>query len=375
MGWCTTSDLDQFTAAAGGYLRTRAAENTLLLSAVYAAGASGRTRAANGHDAGATAPGLLFGWWEPPDGGPPRGAFLHDPAAPLLMSSSVPEIAAALAATLTKMNRQVYGVDAPSDAADAFAAAWSQRAGTIAKVHRHCNIYRVASPGLAGPGMPGPAGRLRVAAVDDFALLAGWLAAFAAETAERIGSPTELAAELIGYGGAALWEVPQRPPRLRDAAQFLVIPHRREAAASGEAAYQPVALAALTRPVAGSVRITMVYTPQERRRSGYAAAATRAVSRALLASPVPGAPGAPGEPGAPGLLGGPAVRGRVTEVVMITDSNRPDRWGSRLGYQLVSERTVLRFGPMTGPLPRLPGAGRAPRLPTGPLPRLPRLRH
>lgn len=383
MGWCTTSDLDRFTAAAGGYLRLRAAENTLLLTAAQAAGAGWHTRAADGGDGRSSAPGLLYGWWEPPDGGAPRGAFVHDPAAPLLMSSSVPEIAAALAATLTKMNRQVYGVDAPSETADAFAAAWSQRAGTVAKVHRHWNIYRQTGPGLAGlgaagPGLTGPAGQLRVATVHDFALLASWLAAFAAETAERIGSPADLAAELIGYGGAVLWEVPQRPARLRDGAHYLVIPHRRDAGPADEPVPQPVALAALTRPVAGSVRISMVYTPQERRRSGYATAATLAVSRALLASVPPGAPGTPTEPGAPGtpgLLGGPAVRGRVTEVVMITDRGRPDRWGSRLGYQLVSERTVLRFGPVTGPLPRLPGAGRAPRLPTGPLPRPPRLRH
>ena len=64
----------------------------------------------------------------------------------------------------------------------------------------------------------------------------------------------------------------------------------------------------------------------------------------------------------------------VNEVVMITDRNRPDRWGGRFGYQLVSERAVLRFGPVTGPMPRTQPSGAMPRLPTGPLPRLPRLR-
>ena len=34
---------------------------------------------------------------------------------------------------------------------------------------------------------------------------------------------------------------------------------------------------------------------------------------------------------------------------MITDKNRPDRWGGRFGYQLVSERAVLRFGPVDRP--------------------------
>jgi hypothetical protein len=62
------------------------------------------------------------------------------------------------------------------------------------------------------------------------------------------------------------------------------------------------------------------------------------------------------------------------EIVMITDRIRPNQWATRLGYQLVSERAVLRFGPVTGALPRVPRTGPMPRLPTGPLPRLPRLR-
>ena len=89
---------------------------------------------------------MLFGWWEPPDGGEPRGAFVHDPAAPLLISGRAPEMAAALAATLAKMGRQVFGVDAPTEVADAFAAAWSQRAGTAVRAHRNCRVYRLATP-------------------------------------------------------------------------------------------------------------------------------------------------------------------------------------------------------------------------------------
>ncbi|HEY1823857.1 MAG TPA: hypothetical protein VGG83_28455, partial [Trebonia sp.] len=132
MGWCTTSDQERFAAAASGYLRSRAAENTLLLSAAQAArsGTAGWRTPAAGREPAAAGPGLLFGWWEPPDGGEPRGAFVHDPAVPLLISGRAPEMAAALAGTLARMGRQVSGVDAPTEAADAFAAAWSQRAGT-----------------------------------------------------------------------------------------------------------------------------------------------------------------------------------------------------------------------------------------------------
>ena len=79
-----------------------------------------------------------------------------------------------------------------------------------------------------------------------------------------------------------------------------------------------------------------MYTPPEQRRNGYAAALTRAVSRAELAH-------------------------EASEVVMIVDGTRPQRQASRLGYELIGERTVLRFGPPTGPMPRIA---------TGPMPRI-----
>jgi predicted GNAT family acetyltransferase len=92
----------------------------------------------------------------------------------------------------------------------------------------------------------------------------------------------------------------------------------------------------VTRPVMRTVRITMMYTPPEHRHNGYAVAVTLAVSHAELAR-------------------------RASEVVLITDSNRPHRQAAQLGYELIGERAVLRFGPATGSIPRLP---------SGPLPRL-----
>ncbi len=384
MGWCTTVDLDRFAAAAVGYLRSRAAENTLLLSA-----------AQDARDARPGSGGLLFGWWEPPDGGEPRGAFVHDPAAPLLISGRAPEIGAALAATLAKMGRQVTGVDAPTEVADAFAAAWSRRAGTTVRAHRNCRVYRLAGAPRGTPplGTPVPegaaAGRLRTATADDLALLAAWLRAYATESNERIGSPFDMAARLIDYGGAVFWEVQQKPSRFRDAAHHLPLPYDREPVSHEDAAPQPVAMATLTRPVAGTVRIGIVFVPPERRRGGYATAMTLAVSRAVLTNAGLTNTGltntgltntgltntGPTGTGSDGATAHPlgAGSGHVSEVVMITDKGRSDRWGSRLGYQLVGERAVLRFGPGTGPMPRARPSGAMPRLPTGPLPRLPRL--
>src|SRR6202000_3074102 len=211
MGWCTTFDLDKFAAAAGGYLRSRAAENTLLLSAAQAAkdgqdgqaGRAGCPPRGGGQRREATGPGVLFGWWEPPDGGEPRGAFVHDPSAPLLISGKAPEMGAALAATLAKLNRHVFRVDAPTEVADAFAAAWSQRAGTTVRPHRNSRVYRLTSA-AEGIERPGPAGRLRYARPQDRALLADWLTAFAVEATERLGSPGDLGGGPLSYRAAGL---------------------------------------------------------------------------------------------------------------------------------------------------------------------------
>ncbi len=177
MGWCTTSDLDEFAAAAEGYLRSRTAENTMLLSTALAV-RSGRPAQVVGQPSGRGATvggagsesGMLYGWWEPPDGSGARGAFIHDPAVPLLIAGRAPEMAAVLAGTLSKLGRHVSGVDAPIEAADAFAAAWSQRERSTIRVHRQFRVYRLTAAAVAaaaapvGPGAwpppqtPGPAG-------------------------------------------------------------------------------------------------------------------------------------------------------------------------------------------------------------------------
>jgi alkylhydroperoxidase family enzyme len=326
MGWCMTSDLDRFYEAAGGYLRSRAAENTILLSAAQNAQNARNAQAPQAAQT-AQAPqaaqagnaGLLFGWWDPPEGSGPRAAFLHDEAAPLLVAGRAPETAAALAAALSRTGRAVRGVDAPASAADAFAAAWSQRVGVGVQVHSRSRVYRLAGP---APYQMGPAGRYRVATRADRPLLVKWLTAFGTEVGELAGAPEADADDLLSFGGAAFWEADGRP----------------------------VAMATTTRPVVGTVRISIVYTPPEQRHTGYATAVMLAASRAVLA--------------------GPSAAGSVSEVVLITDTTSPDRQASRLGYQLIGERTVLRFGPATGPIPRI-ATGPMARVTTGPLPRIP----
>jgi hypothetical protein len=284
LGWLTTTDPDDFRAVAGGYLRSRDGEGTLLLRA--ARGVRGERP--------------LYGWWASPSGAEVRGAFLHDPPAPLLIVGRVPEFAAALAAALHHARRPVIGVDATPEAADAFAAAWTQRTGMAARLHRHVKVYRMT--GAAPPG-DGPAGLARLATARDRALLVEWLRACGTETGNVSQSPEDLADDLLSYQGAVFWET------------------------DGEV----VALAGLTRPVEHAVRIAIVYTPYPVRHRGYAAAAAVAASRVALSRP------------------------DVSEVLLISDRPSPVRRAQGLGYELASDRVQLSFGPPSGPMPRLTG--------------------
>jgi len=300
MGWCTTSNLNDFLAAAGDYLRARSAENTLLLTAAESLRAAGQQPQ-----------GTLFGWWEPRAGGV-RGAFLHAPPGPVVLAGRAPEAAAALAGTLTR--RPVRGVDASADVADAFAAAWRQRTGLSVRVHQHSRMYRLTG---SAPEYPGPPGRARAATAADRELLVAWLRAFGRESRELVGTPETAADDLLGHSGAAFWQNDD----------------------------WPVSMATVTRPVAGTVRVAIVYTPPGLRHHGYAAAVTIAVSRAALAA-------------------------GAREVLLITNLRSPAGNALRMGYQPIGERVVLSFGPPTGPQPRYQ-TGPLPRLPTGPLPHYP----
>jgi GNAT superfamily N-acetyltransferase len=305
MGWYTTAELDKFLTATGDYLREHAADNFTLLSAAQDARNAGTTKPET--TGGRADP--LYGWWAPQDGVEPRGAFLNDSSGRLIIAGRAPEPAAALAATLARAGRTgwaVSGVDAPSAAADAFAAAWSQRSGMAVKVHRTSQVFR-----LAGPihDYAAPVGRARPATWADRDVLVAWMRAMSNEVGNLGVAPEASADDLLGYEGAVLWE-------------------------AGDA---PVAMAIVTRPVAEVVRVTTVYTPPQHRGRGYAMAVLIAVSRAALV-------------------------GRAREVVVLVDRLRPLRRALRLGFELAGERSLLSFGPPTGPLPV--------QRPSGPMPRI-----
>jgi ribosomal protein S18 acetylase RimI-like enzyme len=283
MGWCTTHNQDEFTAAAGSYLASRPVENTLLLAAL---------------DERSARADALFGWLDR-DGGI-RGAFIHRPPKPVLTGGMAPEAAAALADTLARMSVPVRGIDAAAPAADAFATAWRRRTGEPGQVRSHSRVYQLTDANADQRGEPGQA---RPATRADREVVADWLTSFGTEVGDLSGAAGSSADDLLSRGGVMLWEMPGGVP---------------------------VAMAVVTPPLAGVVRITSLYTPRELRHRGYASAVLAAACRTVRAK-------------------------GASEVLLITDASSAlnGNLRRRLGCEPAGDRLTLYFTAPTGPMAAL----------------------
>jgi GNAT superfamily N-acetyltransferase len=279
MTWTTTDNADEFVATAGAFLRSRAAENTVLLTVTETLRSHGR-RAYGEADP-------LFGWWQPADG-TIDGAFLQTPPHPMLLAPAPDAAVTALAGTLATIGRTLPGINASGAAAEAFATEWRRHTGATAEIARRSRLYRLGELVEPRPPVPGTA---RLADAGDRDLLLGWYESFMAEVGETLHNVVQLVDDGIDHG-VLLWEVDG----------------------------VPVAMAGRTAAVAGVVRVAPVYTPAGLRRRGYGGAATAAVSRAAL------------DAGATDVV-------LFTDLANPTSN----ALYQRLGYRPVQDRTVLSF--------------------------------
>jgi predicted GNAT family acetyltransferase len=182
-------------------------------------------------------------------------------------------------------------VNAHPPVAEAFAQAWRQAHGGQARVHVNQRLYRLGE--LSWPD-PAPDGAARIAAEPDLPLLAGWFRAFAFEVHDMAQGRDQTAdvRDRVSFGGVTVWQARGRP----------------------------VAIASVTRLVAGMARVGPVYTPPEFRGRGYGSAVTAAASQRLL------------DAGA-------------DDVLLYTDLANPvsNSIYQRLGYRAVEDRIVLEF--------------------------------
>jgi GNAT superfamily N-acetyltransferase len=279
--WTTTADPEAFAAAAGAFLHADPAGNSVVLTVV-------ETMRERGGFPAAEADGVL-GWWQA-EGEPVTGAFMHTAPYPVYVAAMPAEAVPALVDLLARDDAVVPGVNGDRAATDAFAAAWSERTGARAQVHRRMRLHRLAA--LVDPE-PAPPGRAVVGGPEHRDVLVAWYEAFAAEIEEPQRDVRPQVDDRIAYGGAFLW--------LRDDGA-------------------PVSLAGRTRLVAGQARIAPVYTPPEHRGHGYAAGATAAATRGAL------------EAGA-------------REVLLFTDLANPtsNALYRRLGFEPLEDRVLLAF--------------------------------
>jgi ribosomal protein S18 acetylase RimI-like enzyme len=163
-----------------------------------------------------------------------------------------------LAVALTRDGHILPGVFGPRSVAEHFAQQWAHLHGCRVTTVMDVLLYR-----LTAVRRPAPvAGFMRGAVEADRPLLVEWFAAFSAEALPQDFGST---APHIDYDRAVTqW--------LTDPSRFLVLWE-----ADG-----PVAVAGATRTFPNNARISVVYTPPQHRRRGYAGALVAALSQAQL---------------------------------------------------------------------------------------------
>ncbi|MEV6263149.1 GNAT family N-acetyltransferase [Streptomyces sp. NPDC051784] len=272
MTWTFTDDVDAFLATAGPALAARPAENTLLLTITA-------TLRSEGPQAYGPEPPVL-GWWRGADGEVTGTLVRTPPFVPVL--GTVP---AEALAPLTEAI-PLPGVNADRATAAALAARWPGH-----RVDAEHRLYRL---GALVPPDPGPVGGARQAGTGDRALLVGWVRAFGEETGQSGARAERIVDNYTAQGGLTVWE------------------------ADGV----PVSMASTSRRIAGTVRVSVVYTPPEHRGRGYAAAVTAEVSGAARAA-------------------------GAGEVLLFTDLANPTSNGvyRRIGYEAVSDRLLITAAP------------------------------
>jgi len=238
MPWHTTTDLDEFDAHAGDFLRARPTENTLLLTAMDYVKTQGS------HAYGNNDP--MYGWWESPDA-TVLGAYLCTPPYPVLVSSIADDAVEPLVDIVATMGR----VNAERRLAEALAAQWLARTGEPCEIVRQTRLFRLDE---LVPPVPAPPGLSRLAEPTDRELLVSWYALFGEEVGEQHANLSTVVDARIEYGGLVLWQ-------------------------DGGI---PVCLAGRSQPQAGTIRVGPVFTPVEFRRRGYASALTADISRRAL---------------------------------------------------------------------------------------------
>lgn len=214
-------------------------------------------------------------------------AFQSPPTFPAVLTEVPPECIEELVNSMAAGQPGLPGVVGEAGTAARFAGCWAERLKIPVTPVEAQRLYRLTT--LHPP--PAASGSLRAASESDFDLVYEWMQEFQRETGATVASPAMLRRRLEA-GLISIWD-------------------------DGK----PVSMAAVTKPVAQTVRVGLVYTPTGNRGRGYAASCVAAVSRA-------------------------ALDGGALHCVLYTQLSNPQSNAiySRLGYEPVLEQLSYRFG-------------------------------
>lgn len=231
-----TSDVEEYAAAVEAFLLGDAVLNNAALTVLA------QLRA-----------GVPFGDGRPTfavvrEGDTVVGAASRTPPYPLLLASMCTDAIAALAETWPADDTP--GVTGIADATAIFAARWAARTGRAA---RRTIVQRIYCLSTLTPPSEVP-GALRPASMEDVDLVTAWAVAFSGDTGATPGDVRPRIVHRIAARRVFLWELSGRP----------------------------VAVTVREPAVGGIVRVSLVYTPPELRRRGYATACVADVSRLAL---------------------------------------------------------------------------------------------
>lgn len=190
------------------------------------------------------------------DGGSVVCCATQTPPHVLLVTAGPPSALAALAADALDASGKLAGVNGPCEAAADFANAWTALAGGRALLRTRLRLHRIDRVDATLPDVPG---HLREAVPEERALAVQWFTAFAREA------------------------TPDHPLE----AEPTIDRHFKTSSLYFWDDRAPATLCARS-PIAGrAARVSLVYTPPQYRRKGYATAATAELTRRLLAGGAP----------------------------------------------------------------------------------------
>lgn len=229
-----TDDAAEYLARAGDYLQSQPVEHSVLLTTA--------------HRRAAEPPGDALWLWAERDG-QVVAAAQHTPPMKGYVSMLPDDTVPALVTGLHAQRPELPGVGGMRSAAEAFAGRWCEITGVGVSTAVAQGVY--VADTVRHPAEV--AGHLRAADLADVDLVQGWADTFQAELDSR-GVPRVDVRPRIAEGLVSLWE---------DAAR-------------------PVSVAMVSPAHGGVSRVSLVYTPPEHRRRGYAAGCVAAATQREL---------------------------------------------------------------------------------------------